>query len=88
METKKPKKTKGLKTTWVEFTQIGIQMAVAITAGVLLGKWLDEKYPNSYSAYTIVFSLLGVFISLYMVIKKALRMSNFEGKQQSDEEKL
>ena len=69
--------------SWVEFTQIGIQMAVVITAGVLLGVWLDKKYPNNYQVFTIVLSLFGVFAALYMVIKKAMRMTKQDEK--SDE---
>lgn len=74
------KKRKKSLSTWVEFTQIGIQMGVVITAGVLLGVWLDEKYPNNYKAFTIILSLFSVFASLYMVIKKALSMSKQDEK--------
>ncbi len=69
------KKNKKELNTWVEFTQIGIQMAVTITVFVFLGVWLDEKYPNNYHAFSIIFSLFGVFSALYFVIKKVIRMS-------------
>lgn len=72
------KKRRKSLSTWVEFTQIGLQMGVVITAGVLLGLWLDKKFPNKYKAFTIILSLFSVFASLYMVIKKALRMSKQE----------
>lgn len=75
----KKKRRKSLN-TWVEFTQIGLQMGVVITAGVLLGIWLDEKFPNNYKTFTIILSLFAVFASLYMVIKKALRMAKKEEK--------
>ena len=61
--------------TWIEFTQIAIQMGVVITAGVLTGQWLDEKYPNNHQVFTIILSLFAVFAALYMVIKKAMRMT-------------
>lgn len=86
MKTQKPRKAKGLS-TWVEFTQIGIQMGITITAGVLLGVWLDKKYSNNHQAYTIICSLFGVFASLYMVIKKVLSMAKKEEKKTSDESK-
>lgn len=73
------KKEKSLN-TWIEFTQIGLQMGVVITASVLLGVWLDKKYPNNYQAFTIVLSLFGVFAALYMVIKKAMRMTKQDEK--------
>lgn len=66
--------------TWVQFTQIGIQMGVVITAGVLLGGWLDEKYSNDHQTFTIILSLFAVFASIYMVIKKALRMAKQDEK--------
>ena len=55
---------------WAVFSGIAIQMGVTIGIGVFVGRMLDDSYPNKYSAYTIIFSLLGVFISLYAVIKQ------------------
>ncbi|MBT0607183.1 AtpZ/AtpI family protein [Aequorivita echinoideorum] len=55
---------------WAIFSGIAIQMGVTIGIGVFVGLKLDENFPNNYSAYTIIFSLLGVFISLYAVIKQ------------------
>jgi small basic protein len=45
-------------------------MAIVIAAGTYLGVWLDEKYPNQYSAYTVVCSLFAVFASLYNVFRQ------------------
>ena len=60
---------------YLEFVNIAIQMGVVIAAGVFLGIWLDGKYPNSFSGFTIGFSLLGVFIALYLVIKRVSQLS-------------
>lgn len=60
---------------YLEFVNIAIQMAVIIAAGVFLGIWLDEKFPNNFSGFTIFVSLLGVFLALYQVIRKVTRMS-------------
>lgn len=60
---------------WAVFSGIAIQMGVTIGIGVFVGIKLDESYPNKYSAYTIIFSLLGVFISLYAVIKQLQKMN-------------
>lgn len=49
------------------YVNIAFQMGIIIAAGVFVGIWLDEKYPNKYSAYTISLSLLGVFVALYQV---------------------
>lgn len=60
---------------YLEFVNIAIQMGLIIAAGVFLGIWLDKKYPNEYSGFTIGLSLLGVFIALYQVIRKVMQMS-------------
>jgi drug/metabolite transporter (DMT)-like permease len=54
---------------WVVFMNIPIQMGVIIFAFSYLGIWLDEKYTDS-SVFTIVLSLLSVFIALYNVIRQ------------------
>ena len=54
---------------YLHLINIAFQMGIIIAAGVFLGIWLDEKYPNKYSAFTIGVSLLGVFIALYQVYR-------------------
>jgi len=46
-------------------------MIFVIGGGALLGQYLDGENGNTY---TIIFSLLGVFAGMYMVIKEALNM--------------
>jgi len=45
-------------------------MAIVIAAGAYLGVWLDEKYPNQYSAFTVVCSLFAIFAALYNVFRQ------------------
>lgn len=49
---------------------IGIQMGVIIYLFVLLGKWLDASYNEGEKLYIIIFTLLGVAVSLYVVVKQ------------------
>ena len=60
---------KDRRNKYLQFVNIAFQMGIIIAAGVFLGIWLDEKFPNKYSAYTIIISLLGVFIALYQVYR-------------------
>ncbi|MDT0642150.1 AtpZ/AtpI family protein [Zunongwangia sp. F363] len=60
---------------YLEFVNIAFQMGIIIAAGVFLGIWLDGKFPNKYSAFTIGVSLLGVFIALYQVYRGISNMS-------------
>ena len=60
---------KNQRNKYLGLVNIAFQMGIIIAVGVFAGIWLDEKFPNKYSAYTIIFSLLGVFIALYQVYK-------------------
>ena len=66
MEDNSPKKS---TSKWVIFMNIPFQMGIIIFAFTYLGMWLDEKYTDS-SIFTIVLSLLSVFIALYNVIRQ------------------
>ncbi|GAB4291564.1 MAG: hypothetical protein Kow0098_10900 [Ignavibacteriaceae bacterium] len=49
---------------------LGLQLAVTVTAMVLLGVWLDNKFDLS-PLLTILFSAFGIFAGLYNFIKSA-----------------
>lgn len=68
-------KTNAPLNKYLEFVNIAFQMGIIIAAGVLLGIWLDKKFPNDFSGFTIGISLLGVFIALYQVIRRVIKMS-------------
>ena len=65
----KPQKKKQLN-KYIYFSSMAFQMGIVIAAGTIFGQWLDGKYINDYSLFTIFFSLLAVFGSLYLIIKK------------------
>lgn len=70
----KPNKKKQLN-KYVYFSSMTFQMGIVIAAGTIFGQWLDTKYINDYSLFTIIFSLLAVFASLYLVIKRVVSIS-------------
>jgi F0F1-type ATP synthase assembly protein I len=45
-------------------------MVAIILLGSLGGVKLDEMYPNKYSVFTILCSLLSVGLSMYIVIRQ------------------
>ena len=57
---------------------MAIQMAVLIGGGAWGGHAMDQNYQNEKPVWTIVFSLLGIAISLYLVIRSANKMANDE----------
>ena len=52
------------------FSSIVTQMAVIILLGAYLGSYIDEK--NNYTSpfFTIILSLIGVFLALYYMFNK------------------
>ena len=60
---------------WMALINIPFQMGVIIAAGVFLGIWLDDKYNNEGSLFTIVCSLLSVFIALYNVMQQVKNLN-------------
>lgn len=60
---------------WLVLMNIPFQMGFIIFAGVYFGNWLDEKQQNENSLYTIIFSLLAVFIALYNVIQQVKNLN-------------
>ncbi len=73
MTDKKPKKSLN---KYTRFSGIGLQMAVTIFIGTYIGTKLDQKYPNENSIFTVIFSLLFIFASLYIVIKQVTNNSD------------
>jgi len=69
-----PKKKNQLH-KYIYFSSMAFQMGIVIAIGTFFGQWLDAKYENDYSLFTIIFSLLAVFGSLYLMIKKVTSIS-------------
>lgn len=61
---------------WLAFINIPFQMGLVIGGGTFLGIWLDEKYPNKASGFTIACALLSIFISLYLTLKQLQKINN------------
>ena len=66
MNKQKPKKQ--LKNAAI-LSGIGLQIGITIYLFVKLGKWLDVTYNNGEKLYIIIFTLAGVGISIFSLIK-------------------
>jgi F0F1-type ATP synthase assembly protein I len=60
---------------WIALINIPVQMGIIIFLFSWLGNWLDEEYPNPKNIYRIIFTLLGVFIALYNVIRQVNQLN-------------
>ena len=65
----KPEKRKGQPKKYVMFSSIALQMGVIIFIGTWLGQKTDGVF-GSNQFFTISFSLISVFISLYYMYVK------------------
>ena len=60
------------------FSGMAFQMGITIFIGVFIGQYLDKKFPNENSLFTLFFSLLFIGVSLYTIIKQAIKLGNEE----------
>jgi len=68
----KPIKKKKQLNSYVTYSSLATQMAVIIAAGAFFGDYLDKKYTLDTPIYTIILSLLSIFLALYYVLKKII----------------
>ena len=69
MPKNKIKKKKQLN-SYIKYSSLTTQMAAIIVAGMCFGDYLDNKNNPGSQIYTIIFSLISIFLSLYYVFKK------------------
>ena len=67
---KKPKQPN----KYVKFSGMAFQMGAIIALGCWGGLKLDEKFQNDSQLFTIVLSLLSIFVSMYLVIRDVINM--------------
>ena len=60
---------------WAILSGIGIQMGIIIYLFSKAGNWLDTNYNVEEKKYTILLTLLGVGISLFLVLKQTNRLN-------------
>ena len=63
------KKFKKPLNNYAKYSTMGVEMIVTILLFLWVGKWVDEKLVLQTPIFTAIFSLLGVFASMYRVIK-------------------
>ncbi len=59
----------------LRFTSIPFEMFIIIFGFYKLGKYIDIKYPNENSVYSIIFILTGVFISMGYIIWRVKKLN-------------
>ena len=68
-------KKKGKEKLVLRLANSGLQMGVVIFLGAFGGDYLDNTTQNETPIYTIIGSLLGVFIGLYILYKGVMKIT-------------
>lgn len=66
----KKKSKKSLPESLVKYSGLSVKIALAILAGVYSGKYLDEKWGLDTPIFTLVLSMLGLALAMYIIIKE------------------
>ena len=69
------KQDKYNRNKWIALINIPIQMGIIIFVFSWFGGWLDDKYGHVKDTNTIIFTLLGLFIALYNLIRQVNQMN-------------
>ncbi len=72
---KSPKKKDPLKNA-LALTGIAFEMGVIIYLAVKGGNWLDVHYETEKKYFTVIATLLGVAISIWLVLQQLKRLNN------------
>ena len=70
------KKEKNQFPKYLALIGVAAQMGVTIYMGAYFGKKLDILYTNEKNYYTILLTLLGVFIAMFVLVKQLNRITN------------
>ena len=70
---KPPKNKQGYKNAAI-LTGIAFEMGIIIYLAVQGGKWLDAQYQNEKNIFTVIATLLGVAISIWVVLQQLKRI--------------
>lgn len=60
---------------WAIYSGIAIQMGVVIFLFVRGGKWLDQTYNDDGKLYTVIGTLAGVALALFLVVRQTKRLN-------------
>lgn len=68
--TKEKNYKKKLPESLIKYSGMSTKIALAILAGVYGGKYLDEYWGLETPVFTLVLSMLGLALAMYIIIKE------------------
>ena len=73
MKQQDPKKEKKALNAYARYSSIAFQMLAIILAGVFGGRELDKWVEWEFPVFTLLLTILAVFLAIYTVIKDLLK---------------
>ena len=70
---KGPLRKKKNQHSFIIYSQLAFQMLVVIAGGIFIGFKIDQIYPNPYSLFTLLFSMISITISIYYIISQVTK---------------
>ena len=67
------KKIKSNVSDFSKYSSLSVQMIVIVLAGAFGGVKLDECLKWKFPLFTVIFSILGVFMAIYFAVKDFLK---------------
>ena len=67
----------------IRYSTVGIEIALAIGGGFMLGQWLDKKYGTSFWATTLL--IVGFGVSIVSIVRVA-RQIELDAKREAEQE--
>lgn len=64
---------KSSKYFYAKYSGLAFEMLGIILLGVFAGQWLDKKTAMEFQLFTLILSLLAIFIALYLVLKDFIK---------------
>lgn len=61
---------KNLPESLVKYSGMSVKIALAILAGVYSGKYLDERWALETPIFTLILSMLGLALAMYIIIRE------------------
>lgn len=61
---------------WLQLVSIPAQMGIIIFLFAKVGMYVDEKYPNKNNIWFLIFTLFGVALSLFNVIRQVNKINS------------
>ena len=73
--TENNQKQKNQHPKYLALIGVAAQMGITIYLASYVGKKLDTMYPNDRKYFTVILTIFGVFVAIYVIVKQLNRIT-------------